>query len=117
VDTAEVILYLLFFVPLLIAVVSYLTSAYKGKSKVTPDEADEHDRTVNEADATITAASAPSLAARKRRRPNRFDPVARNSQFMRDQAWKDYERQYNAWVNLNSNNANPPPPPMRPRGM
>jgi|RhiMethySRZTD1v2_1073278.scaffolds.fasta_scaffold824590_2 hypothetical protein len=113
-NTAGVILYPLLFVPVLVAAVSYLKRTYKSRSKTTPQQAEEHDRNVNNA---IITTRATSLAARKRRGPNRFDPLARNAQFMRDQAWKDYERQYNAWVNLNSNNPNPPPPPMRPRAM
>jgi hypothetical protein len=116
-DTAGVVLYLVLVLPLLVAAVSYLKWAYKGKSKMTRQEAEAHDRKANKANAAIIASSTASLAVSKRRRPTRFDPAARNSQFMRDQAWKDYERQYTAWVNLNSNNPNPPPPPMRPRGI
>jgi hypothetical protein len=116
-STAWVVLYLVLVIPLLIAAILYRKSACKGTSRMTQEVAEEHNHYLAKAKSSVIDARAPSLTTNKRHRPTRFDPVARNLQFMRDQAWRDYERRYNAWVNLNSNRPNPPPPPTRPRGM
>jgi hypothetical protein len=114
-STVWVVLYLVLVIPLLIAAISYLKSACKGTSRMTQEIADAHNLT--KAKSSVIDPRASSLTTNKRHRPTGFDPVARNLQFMRDQAWRDYERRYNAWMNLNSNCPNPPPPPSRPRGM
>jgi primosomal protein N'' len=116
-STSWVVLYLVLVIPLLIAAILCLKSAHKGTSRMTQEVGEEHNHYLAKAKSSVIAARAKSLTANKRHRPTRFDPVARNLQFKRDQAWRDYERRYNAWVNLNSNRPNPPPPPSRPRGM
>ena len=116
-STAWVVLDLVLVIPLLIAAILCRRLACKGTSRMTQEVAEEHNHYLAKAKSSVIDTRTTSLTTNKRHRPTRFDPAARNLQFMRDQAWRDYERRYNAWVNLNSNRPNPPPPPTRPRGM